>query len=54
MKGSFAGQFLTFVDVEFEQLADKISKVINHAKKKGVKVWETSVIVQEYIVCDYS
>jgi len=62
---SFAWQFQTFVNVEFNEIIEKINLVIDDAKsphltspngrgKKWLKNHQISVIVQEYIKFEYS
>lgn len=52
---SFAGQFLTRIDVPKEQLVNAIVDVVDHAKEylRG-DLSSFSVIIQEYVVADFS
>jgi len=51
---SFAGQFQTFINVEFNKITEKINLVIGDAKNKKLKNHQISLIVQEYVEFDYS
>jgi len=51
---SFAGQFKTFINVSFENIVEKIEKVIKDAENKNLEKRDISVIVQEYIVLEYA
>lgn len=51
---SFAGQFKTFINIKYSEIIKHIEKVINHAKNYWLKDNQISVIIQEYIVLEYS
>jgi phosphohistidine swiveling domain-containing protein len=51
---SMAGQFLTILDIEIQDLADSVLQVIQSGFEKGLKMAQIGVIVQEYITADIS
>lgn len=53
-KNSFAGQFLTYINIEFCDIISSVEKVIKQARNYWLKENQISVIIQEYVEFEYS